>query len=258
MDSTNLTRTQTKELLEAQAHIWCHNYSFQNSTALRCAVQLGIPDAIQKHGKPITLTELSNALAIHPTKVSSLYRLMRLLVQSNFFEKKLENGESVFDLTINSKLLVKNHPFSLAPFVLNTMIDPSLHFSSWLRNNAESPFHIAHGKSIWEHACCSSKFNEYFNEAMASDARLVSTVLVNSEEAKGIFQGIESIVDVGGGNGTTAKAIVEAYPGMKCTVLDLPHVVEGLQASKHNIVYEGGDMFKAIPRAQVVLLKVSL
>uniref|UniRef100_A0A7C8YSG1 Uncharacterized protein n=1 Tax=Opuntia streptacantha TaxID=393608 RepID=A0A7C8YSG1_OPUST len=256
MDFANLASSQIKELLEAQSHVWNHNYSFHNSMALRCAVQLGIPDAIQKHGQPIGLTELANALAIHPMKFPSLYRLMHFLVRSNFFfEKKLDNGEAVFDLTLNSKLLVKSHPLSLAPFVLNTMIDPSLHFSIWLRNGALSPFHIAYGKSIWEHASCSSEFNEYFNHAMASDARIVSAALVNSEEAKCIFHGIESIVDVGGGNGTMAKAIVEAFSGIKCTVLDLPHVVEGLPAGKHNIVYMGGDMFKAIPPAQVVLLK---
>lgn len=264
MNPNSFTNEQATQLLNAQAHIWNHIFYFLNSMALKCAVQLSIPDAIQKHGKPITLSELAIALDIPPTKVPFLNRLMRLLVHLDFFskEKSPEIGEFVFDLTINSQLLLKDHPLSQAPFALalldQSLVDPAHHLSSWLRNDhSESPFHIAHGLSFWEHAGSVTKFNEYFNQAMASDARFVARLMFTNENESntGLFKGIESLVDVGGGDGTMAKAIAEAYPELKCIVLDLPHVVDGLQGNGLNLVYVGGNMFEAIPHAQAVLLK---
>uniref|UniRef100_M0ZZ17 O-methyltransferase n=1 Tax=Solanum tuberosum TaxID=4113 RepID=M0ZZ17_SOLTU len=89
---------------------------------------------------------------------------------------------------------------------------------------------------------------------MASDARLVMTVLI--QNGKGlIFEGLKSLVDVGGGTGTIAKAIADAFPQINCTVFDLPHVIEGLEGSK-NLSFVGGDMFNSIPSANAILLKV--
>uniref|UniRef100_F6H5I7 O-methyltransferase C-terminal domain-containing protein n=1 Tax=Vitis vinifera TaxID=29760 RepID=F6H5I7_VITVI len=87
---------------------------------------------------------------------------------------------------------------------------------------------------------------------MVSDARLVTSVLV--KEGKGVFEGLNSLVDVGGCTGTMAKVIANAFPYLNCTVLDLPRVVAGLQGSK-NLNYSAGDMFEAIPLADASLLK---
>jgi methylase of polypeptide subunit release factors len=88
---------------------------------------------------------------------------------------------------------------------------------------------------------------------MASDSILASKLVLN--QCKGIFDGVDSLVDVGGGSGTMAKGIAEAFPHMDCTVFDLPRVVSDLQGSK-NLKYVGGDMFEAVPPADVILLKV--
>ncbi|GJV58799.1 trans-resveratrol di-O-methyltransferase-like protein [Tanacetum coccineum] len=96
------------------------------------------------------------------------------------------------------------------------------------------------------------KHNQSVNEAMASDARLVAAVIL--KDCKGIFEGLDSIVDVGGGTGTIAKCIAEAFPNLHCINFDLPHVVKGLEGGK-NLNFVGGDMFKAIPKADAVLLK---
>jgi len=62
-------------------------------------------------------------------------------------------------------------------------------------------------------------------------------------------------LDVGGGTGAMARIISDVCPGLKCTVLDLPHVVAGLLESE-NVKFVGGDMFESIPSADAVLLKV--
>ena len=71
-----------------------------------------------------------------------------------------------------------------------------------------------------------------------------------------MFEGLESLVDVGGGTVTVAKAIADVFPDIECTVFDIPYVVAELQGSE-NLKYLGGDMFEEVPPADAVLLKVN-
>ncbi|XAR72579.1 Trans-resveratrol di-O-methyltransferase [Bertholletia excelsa] len=237
-----------KELLHSQAHIWNHIFNFINSMSLKCAVQLGIPEIVKKHGRPMTLSEIVAALPINPSKGWNVYRLMRILVHSGFFttQKVSKNDEEEgYLLTSASRLLLKDEPLSATPFLLS-MLDPVLtmpwhHVSEWFQNDDVTPFYTTHGRTLWDFAGHEPRLNKSFNEAMASDARLVASVL-------------NSLVDVGGGTGTVARSIANAYPHLECSVLDLPHVVAGLEGSK-NLNYVGGDMFEAIPRADAILLK---
>ena len=54
-----------------------------------------------------------------------------------------------------------------------------------------------------------------------------------------------------------AVAIAAAFPCLKCTVLDLPHVVaKAPSISIGNVQFVAGDMFESIPLADAVFLKV--
>jgi 16S rRNA G1207 methylase RsmC len=126
--------------------------------------------------------------------------------------------------------------------------------STWFRNDDRNAFSVAHEKTLWEYAGQDARLNNLFNDAMASDSILASKLVVS--KCKGIFDGVNSLVDVGGGLGTMAKGIAEAFPHMDCTVFDLPHVVSDLQGGK-NLKYAGGDMFEAVPPVDALLLKVN-
>ncbi|KAF8411113.1 hypothetical protein HHK36_003652 [Tetracentron sinense] len=248
----------SNEMVQAQAHIWNHIFNFINSMSLKCAIQLGVPDAIHNHGQPITLSELVAALSIPPAKTQAVYRLMRMLVHSGFFaiHEVLHQDQEGYVLTPSSRLLLKGKPTSVSPFLL-AMLDPILltpwnFLSAWFMGSELCPFETAHGGTIWDYAGKDSVLNNFLNEAMASDARLAMSVVVR--ECKEIFEGLTSLVDVGGGTGTAAKILVETFPHLKCTVFDLPHVVSTLQVS-NNLDYIGGDMFNSIPPADAILLK---
>lgn len=135
------------------------------------------------------------------------------------------------------------------------MVDPWDHMSTWFAMDDVTPFVTAHGAPLFEAIGSDGRLNRFFNEAMASYARLVATVMVR--DCREVFDGVRSMVDVGGGTGATAKALVDAFPGLKCTVLDLPHVVAGLKGTRR-LNYVGGDMFEAIPPTDVVFLKVNI
>ncbi|GMI80548.1 N-acetylserotonin O-methyltransferase [Hibiscus trionum] len=260
MDKVNVNGENGNELLQAQAHLWNHIFSFINSMSFQCAIDLDIPDIIQKHGKPMTITKLVVALpTLHPTKACNIYRLMRILVHSGFFvEQKLGDGtdEDGYVLTGASRLLLKDNPLSVSPF-LKSMLDPILlqpwHFlRAWSQNDDRTPFVTAHGEMLWDYCGHHPRVNNSFNEAMASDAQVVNSILI--DKYNGGFEGLNSLVDVGGGTGTLGKAVADAFPHMECTVFDLPHVVAG-QLDNGNLKYVGGNMFEGVPAADAVLLK---
>jgi hypothetical protein len=177
---------------------------------------------------------------------------MRILIHSGFFKvEECSTGEEGYLLTTACKLLLKDEPMSVYPyihFVLDPMRTNVWHqLSDWFQNDDPTLF-----TKSWDLGAQNPDFNRSVNEGMASDSRLVSRVL--TDDFKHVFEGISSLVDVGGGTGTMAKAIAEAFPQLKCSVLDLPHVVEGLD-SYQNLDFIGGDMFQSIPPADAVLLK---
>lgn len=97
--------------------------------------------------------------------------------------------------------------------------------------------------------------NASVNNALAADSHFLMQVVL--KEFSEIFHGIDTLVDVGGGLGGAAVAIAAAFPCLKCTVLDLPHVVaKAPSISVGNVQFVAGDMFESIPTANAVFLKV--
>ncbi|KAI3711124.1 hypothetical protein L2E82_40983 [Cichorium intybus] len=173
---------KSNEMLLSQAHIWNHIFSFINSMSLKCAIELEIPDIIDRHGAPMLLPELVEALSINKERTPFVYRLMRILVHSGFFVKQTittatGNGEEEREgylLAPASQLLLKKEPFSIRPlllFILDPiMMDPWQHMSKWFQNDDVTPFHTTYERSIWDHASQDPKLNQFINETMASDA----------------------------------------------------------------------------------------
>ncbi|KAM0897070.1 hypothetical protein ACQ4PT_022791 [Festuca glaucescens] len=92
-----------------------------------------------------------------------------------------------------------------------------------------------------------------FDAAMVADSRLVMEVILKKHIS--VFHCVSSLVDPGGGHDATAAAITKALPHVKCTVLDLPHVIASAPISG-DVQFVAGDVFEYVPRADAVLLKV--
>ncbi|OMO84864.1 O-methyltransferase, family 2 [Corchorus olitorius] len=220
MDFLKGDESSVDELLQAQDHIWNHLFRFISSMSLKCAVELEIPDIIHNHGQSMTISELAWALSIHPTKVHCLRRLMCILVHSGFFtehdvscrQSDLEKG---YKLTLSLKLLLKDNInlLSARPLLL-AVLDPILmkpwqHVSAWFQNDDDDPsaFSIAYyGQTLWDYAAHEPRLNHLFNDAMSSDGLLTASVVLSSK-CRGVFAGLKSLVDVGGGLGTMTKLL---------------------------------------------------
>ncbi|CAJ2655681.1 isoflavone 4'-O-methyltransferase-like isoform X2 [Trifolium pratense] len=259
--SMNYGNIEESELYDAQIHFYKHIHNIQSSMALKFAVELGIADAIHNHGKPMTLVELASTLKLNPSKVSILYRIMRLLTHNGFFAKttsKAKAGEeTMYSLTPPSKLLIRGKPMCLAFFAGGhpRYMNMWNYTKKWLLEEKEelSLFESANGETFWEMLNKDSESDNlcFFQEAMEADSHMFKLAL---KDCKHVFEGLETLVDVGGGTGVVAKLIHEVFPDIKYTVLDQPQVVGNLTGNE-NLNFVGGDMFKFIPHADAVLLK---
>lgn len=255
--ASSINGRKPSEIFKAQALLYKHIYAFIDSMSLKWAVEMNIPNIIQNHGKPISLSNLVSILQVPSSKIGNVRRLMRYLAHNGFFEIITKEEES-YDLTVASELLVRGSDLCLAPMV-ECVLDPTLSGSyhelkKWIYEEDLTLFGVTLGSGFWDFLDKNPEYNTSFNDAMASDSKLINLAL---RDCDFVFDGLESIVDVGGGTGTTAKIICETFPKLKCIVFDRPQVVENLSGS-NNLTYVGGDMFTSIPNADAVLLKYIL
>ena len=201
-------KSSSDEVMRAQTSLWSHIFNYIDSMSLKCAVELGILDAIHNHGKPITLPELLSALSISPAKATHMHRLMRMLTHSGIFARSDADDDSsdeVYSLTPVSGLLVGNKGCaSLSSFLLAmlhpVLVNPFQSLGAWFKSDEPTPFSVEHGCNVWEITDRNPQFNKVFNEGMASDAKFFMDV--HLKNCGHVFDGVRSLVDVGGGTGS--------------------------------------------------------
>ncbi|XP_074269855.1 caffeic acid 3-O-methyltransferase-like [Silene latifolia] len=113
------------------------------------------------------------------------------------------------------------------------------------------PFNKVHGVHAFEYPCIDERFNQVFNKAMFNyPIILIEKIL---KKYKG-FHGIQSLVDVGGGQGHTLKAIISKYPTILGINFDQPHVISNAPTYP-GVKHVSGDMFESVPSGDAVLMK---
>ncbi|KAI6672934.1 hypothetical protein NL676_000840 [Syzygium grande] len=256
---------ETEATLRGQANIWKLMFALADSMALKCAVELQIPDIIHSYGgRPVTLAQIASRIPSPSPGATYLARIMRLLARKNVFfahcrqsEGGHESHETLYSLTPSSRWLLQGpgSELSLAPMVLleghPRLMSPWQCFGDCVRGGGVA-FERAHGHKIWDLAYENPEFNHLFNNAMACTSRiLVRAILEGYKEG---FESIGSLVDVGGGIGVALVEIIKSYPHIQGINFDLHHVVATAPAHD-GITYVGGDMFETIPHADAVFMK---
>ncbi|KAM6558490.1 hypothetical protein CsatA_027729 [Cannabis sativa] len=248
----------------ARVDIYKYIFGFVEMAVVKCAIELGIADAIESHGRPMSLLELSSALGC---AAPALLRIMRFLTNRKLFKEirineNVQDSEqpSLYAQTALSRLILKSGEKSMATFVLMEssppMMAPWHGLSARVKtevddSSAPSPFEVANGKDVWSYAAANPGHSQLINEAMACNARV--TVAAILDGCLDVFDGIGTIVDVGGGNGTALRMLVRACPWIRGINFDLPHVVS-VALKSEGVEHVGGDMFKFVPKADAAFL----
>ncbi|KAI5432154.1 hypothetical protein KIW84_036049 [Lathyrus oleraceus] len=112
-------------------------------------------------------------------------------------------------------------------------------------------FKKVNGISKYEYFGTDPQINQLFNRSMTDACNVhVKRIL---DIYKG-FEGVSTLVDVGGGNGQSLKLIIAKYPSIKAINFDLPQVIDNAPPFT-GIEHVGGSMFESIPQGDAIILK---
>jgi 16S rRNA A1518/A1519 N6-dimethyltransferase RsmA/KsgA/DIM1 with predicted DNA glycosylase/AP lyase activity len=118
---------------------------------------------------------------------------------------------------------------------------------------------VLFGMESWDYCRSNPKEMEDFGETMKSNS-------INS--TRGVlefcdFSQSRKVVDVGGGFGHLAIALLKKYKHLQAVVLELPDLIpmvrQQMQGEDENVIQRvklvGGNMFEEVPKADVYILK---
>jgi len=176
----------------------------------------------------------------------TLHRLLRALASDGIFE---EVAPRTFRNTEESELLAKDGWDSFA----------HLFGGIWLQAVAEldatgrPSFHRVFGEEFWSWLAAHPEERAVFDHAMEQGwERRIERL-----DAAG-FRGDETVVDVGGGNGSLLLRLLERHPGMRGIVLDLPETVRDEGMFGEQLAFVEGSFFDGVPPGDVHVLSTIL
>jgi hypothetical protein len=218
--------------------------------ALHVAATLKIADLLADGLR--TVEELAEASSSHP---ASLYRLLRMLAGAGVFAEE-EPGR--FGLTPLASTLRTDTPDSVRDWALFISAPPV--WAAWSNllhsvRTGESAFEHTFGMPLFRYMNDHPDLGVAYNNWMAKQSELQNGAVLGSYD----FAAHHRVVDVGGGQGATLTAILEANPSVTGVLFDLPQVVSKVtlpETITQRCEIVAGDMLKALPAGgDVYLLK---
>ncbi|MGW2701109.1 methyltransferase [Streptomyces sp. NPDC001340] len=225
------------------------------AAAVRAAARLGVADALDN--APMAVEDLAAAVKTEP---KPLRRLLRALSCYGVFA---EQPDGTFVHTETSRLLREDDPNSLRAIAL-WCTEPWT-WDAWPKLDEA----VRTGRNVVEDLY-GKEFFTYLNEDAPESADVFNRAMTRSSEqsAREVaalldLSGSRSVADVGGGQGHVVACLLDKYPEMRGSLLDLPRVVDnalprlregGDLAHRARIV--PGDVREAIPvQADVYVIK---
>jgi hypothetical protein len=211
--------------------------------AVSCLAELGIPDLLE--AGPKSAEELAGQTGTNP---QALYRLMRATACVGVLA---EGPEGTFSETPMSAVLRSNANPTLRALAI--MGGREWHGRGWSRleycvRTGKQALDQVYGVHIFEYLKQNPEEAQIFNDTMTA----LSGIDGPAVAAAYSFDGIHSVVDVGGGHGLLLATILARNPHLKGTLYEVPHVVEGCRNGPLTPVMErctlvSGDMFSSVP-----------
>ncbi len=217
---------------------------YRTTQMLHVAAKLGLPDILASG--PMSVEALAVTARVHPP---SLHRLLRALSSMGVFA---ERRDGTFESTPLAATLRSDADGGLRAFALS-------YGESWWWNSfgmlrhsietGETGFRKVHGMELFEYLGRNPEAARVFNENMTAMTRREADSVVAAYD----FSGTRVLVDIGGGHGALATAILRRQPGARAVIFDQPSVIAGAGpalgepgvASRCELA--GGDFFQSVP-----------
>ena len=219
-----------------ESQLWDLLRGALGTRALAIVADLGVAEALAEG--PRQVEDVAREVGADP---DALHRLLRALASDGVFAE-VEPGQ--FGNTPASELL-------------RTGWGDFAHFfgGDWLRTAAEfdasgePPFPQMFGADFWswlaEHPDERAAFDRAMEQGKEGRAERLATIE---------WRGAETVVDVGGGNGSLLRELLRRQPGLRGIVFDLPETVRDEEALGDRIEFVEGDFFERVPAGDVDVL----
>jgi O-methyltransferase domain len=225
----------------SEAAIWNALRGGLVTRALALAADLRVAQALADG--PRGVDELARASGADP---DTLHRILRALASDGIFE---ETEPGVFRNTAASEVLARDGWDDFA----------HLFGGVWLKAVAEldasgtPSFPRVFDSELWSWFAAHPAERAAFDRAMAQgwQGRLERLETVE-------WRGDETVVDVGGGNGSLLQAFLERHPRMRGVVFDLPETVRDESGFGDRLRFVEGSFFESVPPGDVHLLATIL
>nr|CAB3501599.1 unnamed protein product [Digitaria exilis] len=206
---------------------------FIASMTLKAAIELGlIDDLLAAGGRAVTPEELVAARPWpRPAEAAAAAdRMLRFLASHSVVRCTTEVGPDgkarrSYAAAPVSKWLANGRQGSMAPLALMNMDKGFMETWYYMKDavaEGVTPTEKAYGMPLFEHLGSDEASNTLFNQAMAGHTEIITKKLL--ELYRG-FDGVDVLVDVGGGTGSTLRMITARHKNLRGVNYDLPHVI---------------------------------
>ena len=214
---------------------------FAATQLLVTAARLAIVDHIHAgHGDVVELASQAGA------QPQSLVRFLRMLVVLGVLR---QTGAARFALTPMGELLRADHPQTMRPRLLyiGDVNYPALQASLHAVKTGETAFDQVFGMPMFDYLDRRPDLGAIFGGLMSESVHARAEGICAAYD----FGGAALIVDVGGGEGTLLRAVLQGAPGAAGVVFDRVSVATAQEERARRdslpaIRFNGGDMFETI------------
>ncbi|MFL5924425.1 MAG: methyltransferase [Gaiellaceae bacterium] len=221
-----------------EAVVWDLLRGGLTARAVGLVVELGVPDALASEPRPVA--ELAAEVG---ADAETLHRLLRALASDGVFA---EEEPGVFRHTEESETLRSDGDWSDFARLFGGVW---LRTAGELQADGEPAFERLYETDFWTWLAAHPAERAVFDRAMQEGKERRADRL----EAAA-WRGDETVVDVGGGNGSLLVTLLERRPGLRGIVFDLPETVRDEAALGERITFVEGSFFERVPTGDVYVL----
>jgi len=230
------------------------------SQILYTGVELGVFEYVSS--QPKNASEIAKVLNLD---YNLAYRLLRALGSLGLLREGVNRD---FTITQQGEFLRKDNPKTLRGIAL--LEEGPEHYALWkhlptmIKDGKQNAFPREYGQKLFEFTDSNPLYREVFNQAMSSYSSIQTAWVTDALKGYN-FSNVNTVCDVGGGQGHLLCSLLVKYPHLKGTVIELDSVIKNndlLWAEKMGVkdrcTYVGGNMFSKVPAADAYIMKMIL
>ena len=216
-----------------------HGYQAFQCVVVAC--ELKIPDLLAN--APMSAAEIASATQAHEPSIRSL---MRALCAWEVFSERPDGTFAATELS--------GHFRSDRPGLRNWLMTNRDWYPAWANlaftlRTGNNAFVHTFGKTTWEMEAANPEASARFNAAMVETTKRTVGAFMASYD----LAGVQTVVDIGGGNGALLSAVLQAKPELRGVLFDLR---QGLAGAREALEADGvasrvtlveGNFFESVP-----------